>query len=162
IVFDPARVRLGETTTMRKEPVLLGLDQITTHVAVLGSTGSGKTTAALAIIEQLLERDVPVLLVDRKGDLARYASAAWWSAAAADTRERRTALREKIAIDLFTPGNAQGRALRLPVIPMLADATTQERDQLAKFAAAGLATMMGYGTGTTHRHKQSVLQCAIQ
>jgi DNA helicase HerA-like ATPase len=162
IAFDPTRVRLGETTTMRKESVLLALDQITTHVAVLGSTGSGKTTAALAIVEQLLERDVPVLLVDRKGDLARYASRAWWADATADDRERRAALRERIDIDLFTPGNSQGRPLRLPVIPLLDDATTQERDQLARFAAAGLATMMGYGTGTTHRHKLSVLQCAIQ
>jgi GTPase SAR1 family protein len=162
IAFDPMRVRLGETTTMRKEPVLLGLDQLTTHLAVLGATGSGKTTAALAIVEQLLERDVPVLLVDRKGDLARYASAAWWTDATAEQPERRAALRDRIAIDLYTPGNSAGRPLRLPVIPLLADATTQERDQLAKFAAAGLTAMMGYGTGTTHRHKQSVLQCAIQ
>jgi len=162
IGFDPVRIRLGETTTMRKEPVLVPLEQITTHVAVLGSTGSGKTTAALAIIEQLLERDVPVLLVDRKGDLARYASAAWWTDPSASDHERRAALRARIAVELFTPGNPQGRPLRLPVIPMLADASSQERDQLAKFAAAGLAAMMGYGTGTTHRHKQSVLQCAIQ
>jgi len=162
IGFDPAQVRLGETTTMRKEPVLLPLDQLVTHVAVLGTTGSGKTTAALAILEQLLERDLSVLLVDRKGDLARYASPAWWSDPSAEDHARRAALRHRIDVDLFTPGNAQGRPLRLPVIPMLADATSQERDQLAKFAAAGLAAMMGYGTGTTHRHKQSVLQCAIQ
>ena len=166
IGFDPVRVRLGETTTMRKEPVLLPLDRVTTHVAVLGSPGSGKTTTVLSIVEQLLERDVSVLLVDRKGDLSRYASETWWSSGAgtgpgADA-DRRAALRERIAIDLFTPGNAHGRPLRLPVIPALADATTAERDQLAKFAAAGLAAMMGYGTGTTHRHKQSVLQCAIQ
>src|SRR4029453_16651124 len=119
IAFDPSRVRLGETTTMRKESVSLALDQITTHVAVLGSTGSGKTTAALAIVEQLLEREVPVLLVDRKGDLARYASAAWWSDADADNRERRTALGEPINIDLCTPGNPRGRPLPLPVIPRL-------------------------------------------
>jgi energy-coupling factor transporter ATP-binding protein EcfA2 len=162
IAFDPTRVRLGETTTMRKEPVVLPLDRITTHVAVLGSTGSGKTTAALAILEQLLERDVPVLLVDRKGDLARYASDAWWADGSAADRERRAALRARISVELFTPGNPHGRPLRLPVIPMLADATTTERDQLAKFAAAALAAMMGYGTGTIHRHKQSVLQCAIQ
>jgi DNA helicase HerA-like ATPase len=162
IAFDPTGVRLGETTTMRKEPVVIPLDQITTHVAVLGTTGSGKTTAALAIVEQLLERDVSVLLVDRKGDLARYASLAWWSDPIAGNRERKAALRARIDVDLFTPGNPQGRPLRLPVIPMLADATSQERDQLAKFATAGLAAMMGYGTGTTHRHKQSVLQCAIQ
>jgi energy-coupling factor transporter ATP-binding protein EcfA2 len=162
IAFDPSLIRLGETTTMRKEPVFLSLDQLTTHTAVLGSTGSGKTTAALAILEQLLERDISVLLVDRKGDLARYASPAWWSDPSAPDRERRAALRERITVEMFTPGNPAGRPLRLPVIPMLADATTQERDQLAKFAAAGLAAMMGYGTGTTHRHKQSVLQCAIQ
>ncbi len=159
---DPARIRLGETTTMRKEPILLSLDRITTHVAVLGSTGSGKTTAALSLVEQLLERDVSVLLVDRKGDLARYASDAWWSDPGAPDAERRARLRARIAVDLFTPGNPHGRPLRLPVIPALADATTAERDQLARFAAAGLAAMMGYGTGTTHRHKQSVLQCAIQ
>ncbi|HEY6175217.1 MAG TPA: DUF87 domain-containing protein [Kofleriaceae bacterium] len=162
IAFDPARIKLGETTTMRKEAVMLSLDQVTTHVAVLGSPGSGKTTAALAIVEQLLERDLSVLLVDRKGDLARYASAAWWSDPDAEDRDRRAALRARIDVDLFTPGNPHGRPLRLPVIPMLADATTAERDQLARFAAAGLATMMGYGSGTTHRHKQSVLQCAIQ
>jgi energy-coupling factor transporter ATP-binding protein EcfA2 len=162
VAADPTRLRLGETTTISKEPVVIPLDQITTHVAVLGTTGSGKTTAALAILEQLLERDVPVLLVDRKGDLARYASSAWWSDPTAADRERRAALRARIAVDLFTPGNSHGRPLRLPVIPMLADATSQERDQLAKFATAGLTAMMGYGTGTTHRHKQSVLQCAIQ
>src|SRR6185295_18294766 len=98
----------------------------------------------------------------RKGDLARYASAAWWSDPEAGDPDRRAALRARIDVDLFTPGNPHGRPLRLPVIPMLADATTAERDQLARFAAAGLAAMMGYGTGTTHRHKQSVLQCAIQ
>lgn len=162
IAFDPTRVRLGETTTMRKEPVLLPLDRITTHVAILGSTGSGKTTAALSMIEQLLEREVSVLLVDRKGDLARYASDTWWSDTAAPDHERRAALRARIAVDLYTPGNPHGRPLRLPVIPLLADATTGERDQLSRFATAGLAAMMGYGTGTTHRHKQSVLQCAIQ
>ena len=159
---DDAPIRLGETTTARKDAVTLGLDRLTTHLAVLGTTGSGKTTAALALVEQLLERDVSVLLVDRKGDLARYASAAWWADPSAPDRARRQALRARIEVDLFTPGNAAGRPLRLPVIPVLADATTQERDQLARFATAGLAAMMGYGTGTTHRHKQSVLQCAIQ
>ncbi|HEX4419298.1 MAG TPA: DUF87 domain-containing protein [Kofleriaceae bacterium] len=162
IALDPARIQLGETTTLRKEPVAIPIEQITTHVAVLGSTGSGKTTAALSIVEQLLERELSVLLVDRKGDLARYASPAWWTDPAAADRERRAALRARIDVALFTPGNAAGRPLHLPVIPVLADASSQERDQLAKFAAAGLAAMMGYGTGTTHRHKLSVLQCAIQ
>src|SRR5262249_39791185 len=119
---DPAHIRLGETTTMRKEPVTLALDQITRHAAFLGTTGSGKTTAALAVVEQLLERDVSVLLVDRKGDLARYASDAWWRPRVMDSSDgdRKRALRDRIDLALFTPGNAQGRPLRLPVVPVLA------------------------------------------
>ena len=159
---DPAQLRIGVTTTMRAEPISLGLEQVKTHAAFLGTTGSGKTTAALAVIEQLLERDISVLLVDRKGDLARYASDAWWTDASAPDAKRRTALRERIDVALFTPGNAQGRPLRLPLIPPLDEASAHDREQLAKFAAAGLASMMGYGNSATHRHKLSVLQCAIQ
>jgi DNA helicase HerA-like ATPase len=155
---DPTTIRLGETTTMRKEPVLLPLDQIKTHIAFLGTTGSGKTTAALCVIEQLLERDVSVLLVDRKGDLARYASDAWWR----DGDPRKAALRDHIDIALYTPGNTAGRPLRLPVIPSLPDATSEERSTLAKFAAGGLAAMMGYGNGSTHGKKLAVLQRAIE
>jgi adenylylsulfate kinase-like enzyme len=159
---DPTVIRLGTTATMRAEPISISLDQIKAHAAFLGTTGSGKTTAALLVIEQLLERDVSVLLVDRKGDLARYASRAWWEVAAAPDAERRSALRARIDVALFTPGNAHGRSLRLPLIPALDESSAQDREQLAKFAAAGLASMMGYGTSATHRHKISVLQCAIQ
>ncbi|MBA3538219.1 MAG: ATP-binding protein, partial [Deltaproteobacteria bacterium] len=46
VAFDPDRIRLGTTTTMRAEPIYLPLEQVKTHVAFLGTTGSGKTTAA--------------------------------------------------------------------------------------------------------------------
>ncbi len=153
---DGSQLRLGETTTMRKDPVQLSLEGVRAHVAFLGTAGSGKTTAALAVVEQLLARGVSVLLVDRKGDLARYASEPWWAA-----DERRAELRARIDVALYTPGHAHGRPLRLAPVPSLADATTQERLELAKLSAAGLAAMMGYGGGTSHRHKLSVLQCAI-
>jgi hypothetical protein len=161
---DPSQLRLGETTTMRKDPVLAPLDLMRAHVAFLGTTGSGKTTAALSVVEQLLGRGISVLLVDRTGALARYASEAWWAAGPdpGDADRRRAQLRAQIDIALYTPGHSHGRPLRLPLVPSLADATTQERVELAKFAAAGLAALMGYGSGTSHRHKQSVLQCAIQ
>ncbi|MEO8701984.1 MAG: DUF87 domain-containing protein [Kofleriaceae bacterium] len=156
-IFDPTQLRIGVSSSARKEPALLAVDAVARHVAFLGSSGSGKTTAALNVIEQLLERGVSTLLVDRKGDLARYADEQWWQ----EVGERR-ALRDRIDLALYTPGNAQGRPLRIPVIPTLADATTQDRDQLARFAAGGLAAMMGYGTGSTFQKKVSVLQCAIQ
>jgi len=160
--FDPTQVRLGVTTTIRAEPQFLPLEQVKTHVTFLGGTGSGKTTAALHVIEQLLERGVSALLLDRKGDLARYASDAWWNDPSHPEHARKVALRERIDVALYTPGNSQGRPLRLPLIPSLADTTGQERDQLAMFAASGLAAMMGYGSSSGHQHKKSVLQCAIQ
>jgi DNA helicase HerA-like ATPase len=156
-------VRLGVVDSMRGDPILLALEDIKTHMAFLGSTGSGKTTAALSVVEQLLERDVSVVLVDRKGDLARYVSEAWWndaSAAPAD-RDRKLALRRRIELALFTPGNVHGRPLRLPLVPALADVKPQEREQLARYAAEGLGTMMGYGKAAAHKHKTSILQCAI-
>lgn len=162
ITVDPDRIRLGVTSTLRAEPVSIPVEQIKTHVTFIGSTGSGKTTAALSVAEQLLERGISVLLVDRKGDLARYASEEWWTDPSSRDAERKRALRDRIDVALYTPGNALGRPLRLPLLPTLSDATVQERTQLAQFAASGLAGMMGYGTGSTHKHRLSVLQCAIQ
>ena len=46
---------------------------LTRHAAFLGAPGSGKTTAALCVVEQLLLRGIPAILVDRKGDLCSYA-----------------------------------------------------------------------------------------
>lgn len=164
-VNEPSRpaIRIGTTVTMRAEPVLMPLDHIKTHVAFIGSTGSGKTTAALAMVERLLEQGVSALLVDRKGDLARYADEAWWAADdPGGNRDRRRALRARIDVALYTPGNALGRPLRLPLVAPMADASAQDRDQLATFAASGLAAMMGYGRGAANGHKQSVLMRAIQ
>jgi DNA helicase HerA-like ATPase len=156
-------VRLGVVDGPRAEPILLPLDDIKTHMAFLGDTGSGKTTAALSVVEQLLERDVSVVLVERKGDLSRYASEAWWTDAAAPEpgRARKLALRKRVDVALFTPGNSHGRPLWLPLVPSFADVKSQERERLARYAAEGLGAMMGYGKPAAHRAKTSILQCAI-
>jgi Cdc6-like AAA superfamily ATPase len=164
IAVPTTAVRLGVVDSLRAEPILLPLDDLKTHMAFLGSTGSGKTTAALSVVEQLLERDVSIVLVDRKGDLARYASEAWWTDAAAPEAERtrKLALRKRVDVALFTPGNSHGRPLRLPLVPSLAEVKSQEREQLARYAAEGLGAMMSYGKSAAHRAKTSILQCAIQ
>jgi Helicase HerA, central domain len=159
----PNAVRLGVTDSFRADPIVLALEDLKTHVAFLGSTGSGKTTAALSVIEQLLERGVSVVMVDRKGDLARYVSDAWWRepSAAPEVVQRKLALRARLELALFTPGNPNGRPLKLPLVPSFADAKPQEREQLASYSSEGLASMMGYGKAAAHRAKASVLKCAI-
>src|SRR5439155_17705886 len=69
---------LGRTLSLQPAPVAFEPNEFTQHAAFLGGTGSGKTTAALNLIEQLLARDVPAVLLDRKGDLCRYADPAAW------------------------------------------------------------------------------------
>jgi hypothetical protein len=161
----PGQIRLGITQTMRGDPVSLDIETLKVHAAFLGGTGSGKTTLALNVIEQLLERDVSALIVDRKGDLARYASAAWWDEVPADPEDarRKKALRARVDVDLYTPGDASGRPLRIPLIPPgMADLSTQERDQVAKVAARGLAAMLEYGRSAKHRRHEAILKKAIE
>jgi energy-coupling factor transporter ATP-binding protein EcfA2 len=159
------QLRLGTTPTMRSEPVALDVQAFKVHAAFLGTTGSGKTTIALNIIEQLLARGVSALMVDRKGDLARYASEEWWDEVPADPEvaARKRDLRARVVVDLYTPGESSGRPLRIPMVPAgMDEMTTQERDQMAKAAASGLAAMIGYGKGESQRRREAILKKAIE
>jgi len=138
---------LGHTRGISSTPVRIAPQELTMHAAFLGASGSGKTTAALTLIEQLLLSGVPAVLIDRKGDLCRYADPDAWNAALPDPAraQGRAQLRQRIAVALFTPGNTNGRPLTLPVAPAdLAQLPATERDQIAGYAAASLAGMMGY------------------
>jgi hypothetical protein len=78
-----------------------------THGLIVGMTGSGKTGLAIAMIEELLGRGVPVLAIDPKGDLGNLlllfedlkpASFAPWIEPQAAAREGRTA--EAVAVSV--------------------------------------------------------------
>src|SRR5690606_11196649 len=59
---------LGQTRGLSPRPVATTPNAFITHAAFLGSSGSGKTTLALAILEHLLTRGTPVVMIDRKGE----------------------------------------------------------------------------------------------
>jgi hypothetical protein len=48
-------------------------DTLTTHAAVFGSTGSGKTGLLLGMVEELHDANIPVILIDIKGDMVNVA-----------------------------------------------------------------------------------------
>lgn len=54
----------GETRSFE-----LPLDDLTTHAAVVGMTGSGKTGLLMVMVEEALRSGVPVVMIDLKGDL---------------------------------------------------------------------------------------------
>ncbi|MCI0470674.1 MAG: DUF87 domain-containing protein [Candidatus Aminicenantes bacterium] len=52
---------------------LLKADHLTTHGMVFGMTGSGKTGLCLALLEEAIAEDIPLIMIDPKGDLADLA-----------------------------------------------------------------------------------------
>lgn len=156
---------IGRTVGLTKEPVAMKLGGLVTHAAFLGSTGSGKTTLALNLIEQALERGVPALLLDRKGDLCTYARQQWWASPGRDpaATARKQGLRDRVEVAVFTPGAPGGRDLGLTVVPAgLGEMSKQERAQTCRQAAAAICTMLNYRNSSSDLARQSVLAKALE
>jgi DNA helicase HerA-like ATPase len=156
---------LGRTQSLTPAPVAFEPIEFTRHAAFLGGSGSGKTTAALNLIEQLLLRDIPAVLLDRKGDLCRYADSAAWERPLSDATRNaaRQALRDKLDVTVFTPGEPNGRPLALPVVPPGFDELPQaDRERFAQYAAAALGSMIGFKSSDSDKGQRAILAKAIE
>jgi hypothetical protein len=149
-----AGLNLGHTLGLRPSSVTLEVGDMRRHAAFLGSTGSGKTTAAILVIEQLLARRIPAILIDRKGDLCGYGVQSVWTKSIDDAE--RSALRAHLHagthVQIFTPGAPRGRNLKVPLMPTdLEGLSRDELEAVARNSAQGLAAMMKYGESQAHR-----------
>jgi hypothetical protein len=160
-----AALLLGRTKGLNPTPVTFEPDEFTQHAAFLGGSGSGKTTAALNLIEQLLVGGIPAVLLDRKGDLCRYADPAAWDRPLADPARTaaRQQLREKLDVAVFTPGEPNGRPLALPVVPPGFDQlSAADRERFAQYAAGALGSMIGFKTSDADKGQRAILAKAIE
>src|SRR5262249_13751515 len=154
----------GSTEGRQPTPVRLDPQELTRHAAFLGGSGSGKTTVALNVIEQLLLRGIPAILIDRKGDLCGYARPELWgkdpgNALLAGRRDR---LRACVDVAVFTPGNPAGHSLSIPLVPDGMDQLpTWEREHLAGYAAFALGGMMAYKDHGQDASRLAILKQAI-
>ncbi|NRD49627.1 ATP-binding protein [Corallococcus exiguus] len=159
------QMRVGVSEGVFSNTVYIQPDELKQHSAFLGGPGSGKTTLALNLVEQLLIQGIPAILVDRKGDLAAYANDTAWEEALDDPMmlERRKLLRERVDVALYTPGRSDGRPLSIPVVPRGLDKLSpEERDQILQQAADALSTMLEYRSGARDRAAKALLALALR
>jgi energy-coupling factor transporter ATP-binding protein EcfA2 len=152
-------LRVGNASTFEGEPKLIEVEALLRHTGILGSPGSGKTTLALNLIEQALERDIAVVLVDRKGDLAGYAKPDWWQNTADPERARKLA--DRLDVRLFTPGTRGGRPLSLSLVPDLKEIPEHDRDRMIQYSASALASMMHLGDSANDSACRAILTIGI-
>jgi hypothetical protein len=146
--------------------VTLNKDVLKRHAAYLGGSGSGKTTLALSIIEQLLLRGIPAVLIDRKGDLASYANPDVWRFNDTEYSERR-ADREKLAdaidVAVYTPGRASGRPISITLLPTgISELPEHEQQLLANLSAAAMGDMLHLKNSATHQKQSGTLSVALK
>lgn len=139
--------RLGGRADVANKEVTIALADLEGHAAFLGTAGSGQAAPALRLVELALEQALPVILVDRRGELCAYADQQFWAEPGvhAQATERKAKLREQLQIAVYTPGEPRGRPVKLPIVPAdLAHVPWRERALLARQAAESLGPLMGY------------------
>ena len=122
------------------------------HGAMLGSTGSGKTVMAKALIEEAALAGIPALIIDPQGDLARLALGI-------DLGEleeknglvnRAKKLLETCEVRIWTPLRSKGLPLCIdPFRAPPADLDAEEAITAWDMVAAGFANLAGYDVEKT-------------
>lgn len=67
-----AKAHIG---SVKSKKLLLELNDLTRHCVVLGTTGSGKTVMGKVIMEEAMQKRIPIIAIDPKGDIGGLAVA---------------------------------------------------------------------------------------
>ncbi len=135
--------------TNRENEELIEIDSgiLSRHAAMLGSTGSGKTVMAKTLIEECTIDEIPSLIIDPQGDLARlciYASNEEIDEKGGDS-ERAKLFREKAEVRLWTPLRKKGIPLCIDPFQIPSTELDQEEAITAwDMVAAGFTSLADY------------------
>ena len=122
------------------------------HAAMLGSTGSGKTVMAKALIEEAAIAEIPSLIIDPQGDLARLALRVDEDelVAKGGLKERMQNLHEKMEIRIWTPLRSKGLPLCIdPFRSPPPDLDQEEAITAWDMVAAGFSNLAGFDVEKT-------------
>ncbi len=152
-------------------PLRVKSKRLKTHAVIVGMTGSGKTGLGLVLLEELVQKGIPVVAIDPKGDLGNLgllfpdlqpqSFAPWteedparvaknwsdglqkWDLAESDV----AALRAKMRLRVYSPGSLRGipvhvlGSLTRPEQRILEDG--EARRQLVQDTVSGLLGLVG-------------------
>ncbi|MET0567793.1 MAG: helicase HerA-like domain-containing protein, partial [Hyphomicrobiaceae bacterium] len=125
-----------------------------------------KTTLALSLIEQLLQRGIPAVLIDRKGDLCSYANPDVWrdnDEEFSERRDERETLADASDVAVYTPGRASGRPISITLLPTgISELPEHEQQLLANLSAAALGDMLHLKNSATHQKQSGTLSVALR
>jgi hypothetical protein len=149
--YKPKGMLLGHRRDTQ-EPVDIAPQVLARHGAMLGSTGSGKTVMAKALIEEAALARIPSLIIDPQGDLARLALGIDLNELKSKdgnvTRAQR--LLDMCEVRVWTPLRSKGLPLCIdPFRAPPADLDPEEAITAWDMVAAGFANLAGYDVEKT-------------
>ena len=144
--FKPRGMYLGNRRDTG-EPIDIKPMVLARHAAMLGSTGSGKTVMAKALIEEAALAKIPSLIIDPQGDLARLALGIEPSELEAQNGDvaRAKKLLDMCEVRIWTPLRSKGLPLCIdPFRAPPADLDAEEAITAWDMVAAGFTSLAGY------------------
>jgi len=144
--FKPKGMFLGSRRDDAR-PIDIPPQVLARHAAMLGSTGSGKTVMAKALIEEAAIAKIPSLIIDPQGDLARLAlgiDEKDLTAQGGDVSRARKLL-DMCEVRIWTPLRSKGLPLCIdPFRAPPADLDPEEAITAWDMVAAGFTSLAGY------------------
>jgi len=145
------------------EPVTLTASELVTHGVVLGSTGSGKSGATVAMIEEAVLSGASAIVVDPKGDLTNLAlrfpgltqeELAPWVPRGKDAAQEAERLKTDLGelapnaalwkdaadVTIYAPGKLQGGGLPVNLLPSFDPPTGNPTTAIVRERAASLVS----------------------
>jgi len=115
VATSPGSLWLG-TFQHNQQPVTIAVPHLSTHTAIVGAAGSGKTWLAKVFAEEAIMNGVPVLAIDPQGDLVQFIQSADESEIPSELRPRFREFRARVEPRIFSPGTSH--AIKLSLSPI--------------------------------------------
>ena len=129
-------------------PLVLSLESLLRHVAVLGASGSGKTVACKVMVEEAVRAGIPVIAIDPQGDIASLAETVDPDLALSKGVPGQTMLDwyDKADVKIWTPASTLGIPLSISPNTNVPDGAREE-DRIRAFGALALSLVEMIGAG---------------